>query len=72
MGNEFNRVETDESGNEYLVDENGQPIYDEQGNRIPPTKTSKSYRSSGFLVFDTSQGHCGLCGKLTCNGNCFK
>lgn len=22
--------------------------------------------------YDTSDGHCGLCGRLTCNGRCFK
>lgn len=27
---------------------------------------------SGFTTFDTSHGHCGLCGALGCHGSCFK
>lgn len=29
-------------------------------------------RAEEFTAYDTSQGHCGLCGRLTCNGGCFK
>ena len=28
--------------------------------------------SSGWTDYDTSHGHCGLCGSISCNGNCFK
>jgi len=26
--------------------------------------------SSGFTTFDTSRGHCGICGSLGCGGDC--
>ena len=32
--------------------------------------SSKS--SSGWREYDSSKGHCGLCGSLFCSGNCFK
>ncbi len=54
----------DKDGQEYILDENG--------NKIPPLVTSKSTESNGWREYDTSQGHCGLCGRLTCNGTCFK
>lgn len=25
-----------------------------------------------FTVYDDSEGHCPLCGRLTCRGGCFK
>ncbi len=67
-------VAFDENGNEYLVNpETGVALVDEQGNRIPPTYTTrKASKSSGFTTYDSSNGHCGLCGSLRCNGNCFK
>jgi hypothetical protein len=58
------RIHFDEFGEEY--------VRDEQGNRLPPMRTTKSTTSSGFTTYDSSQGHCGLCGMLTCRGNCFK
>jgi hypothetical protein len=70
--NEHPRVEVDEGGREWLLDANGQPVLDEAGDRVPPTHTSQSTTHSGFRVYDTSQGHCGLCGRLGCNGRCFK
>ncbi len=66
-----NRIFTDENGKQWLTNENGELLKDEKGNNIPP-QNSKSYKSSGFTFFETSQGHCGLCGRLSCNGNCFK
>lgn len=33
---------------------------------------SSSKSSSGWMDYDTSKGHCGLCGSLFCSGNCFK
>lgn len=67
------KVNMDEDGNEYLINNNGEYVTDEFVNKIPPTQTSKVDKSSsGFRTYDTSQGHCALCGRLTCNGGCFK
>jgi hypothetical protein len=57
-------IHHDEYGKEYVLDE--------EGNRRPPMHTSNSTQSSGFTTYDSSEGHCGLCGSLTCNGRCFK
>ncbi len=54
----------DKDGNAYILDENG--------NHRPPMKIQPSVNSDGFRDYDTSNGHCGLCGSLTCHGNCFK
>ena len=55
----------DEFGKEYILDE--------KGNRRPPMKTSNCSKSvSGFRTYDSSQGHCALCGRLDCNSSCFK
>lgn len=43
-----------------------------KGKLKKPMKTNKTETSSGFTTYDTSQGHCGLCGRLDCNGGCFK
>jgi len=64
MDNDWSPKHFDEWGNEYILDEHG--------NKLPPMQTSNSSKSSGFTTYDTSQGHCGLCGSLTCNGRCFK
>lgn len=54
-------------------DESGRPyVLDEAGNRRPPVRSASSRSASGFLTHDTSQGHCGLCGRLGCYGGCFK
>lgn len=58
-------VYIDEHGKEYVLDESG--------NRIPPQQLTQSIRdSSGWLIYDDSQGHCGLCGRLTCKGYCIQ
>ena len=57
-------IHHDDNGKEYVLDENG--------NKRPPMQTSKMHKTSGFTHFDTSQGHCGLCGSLNCRGSCFK
>lgn len=57
-------IHYDEFGREYVLDE--------AGNRMPPLQTNKTEDHSGFIVYDTTQGHCGLCGKLLCKGSCFK
>ena len=63
MDNDWNPKHFDEWGNEYELDENGA--------HRPPMQVS-AQKSSGFAHYDTSQGHCGMCGRLTCNGGCFK
>jgi len=35
-------------------------------------KSELENNESGFTTYDSSQGHCGLCGRLGCNGKCFK
>lgn len=57
-------VYVDENGKEYVLDENG--------NRMPPMQVTNGKYVSGFWVYDDSQGHCALCGRLTCRGECFK
>lgn len=56
----------DKYGNEYVLDE--------LGNRMPPMQTHKMWINfpGGWHEYDTSQGHCALCGRLTCHGQCFK
>lgn len=54
-------------------DENGKAyVLDEKGNRLPPMQSSKISGPGEFTIYDASEGHCALCGSLTCNGNCFK
>lgn len=57
-------VYTDMFGEKYVLDENG--------NRRPPMQSSVNSKPGEFLTFDSSQGHCSLCGRLGCNGGCFK
>jgi hypothetical protein len=57
-------IHHDEYGKEYVLDE--------AGNKRPPIHTSNSTQSGGFTTYDSSEGHCGLCGSLTCRGGCFK
>lgn len=66
MSNDNNKekIYFDEYGTEYILDE--------KGNKRPPMKTSKEYTSSGFTTYNSSSGHCPLCGRLNCCGNCFK
>ena len=54
----------DEWGKEYTIDS--------QGRKQIPMKTNNSTCENGFTTYDTSHGHCGFCGQLTCNGGCFK
>jgi len=46
-------------------------VLDEAGNKMPPLYTPVD-EQLGFQIYDTSQGHCGLCGMLICRGDCFK
>lgn len=62
----------DENGKVWLVAENGEYIYDENGNRVVGTRSRTTSKEGEFRVYDTSQGHCGLCGRIDCKGYCFK
>ncbi|MBK7883481.1 MAG: hypothetical protein IPJ81_06580 [Chitinophagaceae bacterium] len=66
------RIYIDDNGNEWLTNENGELLKDENGNNIPPSKTNKTYSSSGWTFYDSSKGHCPLCGNISCRGTCFK
>jgi hypothetical protein len=58
-------IHHDKDGNEYVLDE--------AGNHRPPMKTKKIVgEKSGWVEYDSSQGHCGLCGSLVCRGQCFR
>ncbi len=58
-------VFVDKSGNEHFQDDNGMV---HKG--VPPPRSKRVSRD--FTTYDTSRGHCGLCGSITCNGSCFK
>jgi hypothetical protein len=50
-------------------------VYDELGRahtRLKQQISKTEENDSGFVCFDTSHGHCGLCGSISCNGKCFK
>jgi hypothetical protein len=55
-------VHLDEWASEYVLDE--------AGNRRPPMRARRLH--GDWVNYDTNQGHCGLCGSLTCRGGCFK
>ena len=59
-------VHYDEHGGEYALDEHG--------NKRPPMITSVEGSDStpNFKTYDTSRGHCAFCGRLACNGRCFR
>jgi hypothetical protein len=47
--------------------------YDEDGNPYTVLRRQISKSETGtWTTYDTSYGHCGLCGSLSCNGGCFK
>lgn len=58
------KIYIDESGDEYCLDE--------LGNKIVPTWSKKESQDGEFTTYDSSKGHCGLCGNIACNGGCFK
>jgi hypothetical protein len=49
-------------------------LYDEHGIPVKVLKeyTTKVDKSSGFTTYDTTYGHCALCGSIICKGNCFR
>ncbi len=67
-----NKISIDENGDRWLIGENGKFLKDEFGNKIPPSQSNKTSKDGEFTVYDSSQGHCSLCGRLTCRGGCFK
>lgn len=66
------RYRSDRYGNTWLIDKDGQDVRDISGDRIPGPAEVIPDPISGFTTYDSSRGHCGLCGRLTCNGDCFK
>ena len=61
------------SGQTIYHDENGEEyVLDEDGNRQVPMKSRVESKPGEFLTYDDSKGHCALCGRLTCRGECFK
>lgn len=68
-----NRLITDENGDQWVTDENGNILTDGRGNKLVPMQTSVIVSKEGeFTLYNTSQGHCALCGNLACKGYCFK
>lgn len=48
-------------------------IRESAGDAIAAFYDAKKSEAKGeFTTYDTSRGNCGLCGKLGCNGRCFK
>lgn len=68
----MNNIWIDENGKSWLTGENGKLLKDENGNMIPPTRSQKISRDDEFTIYDSSGGHCPLCGSLYCRSNCFK
>ena len=62
--NEQEGIHYDKDGKAYALDE--------LGNHIPLMQIEPTNYVDGWADYDTSQGHCGLCGSLTCRGGCFK
>lgn len=62
----------DENGKTWLKGDNGELLKDDKGRNIPSSKASKINDGISFTTYDTSQGHCALCGDLYCRGGCFK
>ena len=36
------------------------------------SKSNEFNEFKEFITYDTSKGHCALCGSISCRGNCFK
>lgn len=66
------RIYTDENGERWLTDESGKVLKDERGGNIPPSQAMRNSEDGEFTTYDTSQGHCGLCGRIGCHGECFR
>lgn len=66
------KIYMDDSGKRWLTDDSGKLLKDENGDNIPTSQSLKNSKDGEFTTYDDSQGHCPLCGRLTCRGNCFK
>jgi hypothetical protein len=62
---------TDGSGDSWLIDSEGKYVRDHNGRKIPGAPQELT-TDGGFTHYDSSRGHCGLCGSLMCHGSCFK
>jgi hypothetical protein len=63
---------TDSSGRTWLIDSTGEYVRDHTGERLPGPPREIPDPISGFTTYDSSRGHCGFCGRLTCGGQCFR
>ena len=54
----------EKDGQEYI----GNGVY----RPIGEPRSEKISKDGEFTVYDSSQGHCALCGRLGCGGWCFK
>ena len=61
----------DDEGNKWLSDGKGGPLTD-NGRWVPSSRSKVVSKKDEFTIYDSSRGHCALCGSLYCNGNCFK
>lgn len=62
--------------NEYIYyDSYGNPyVLDEHGNKQEPPRSNVVSKDGEFRLYDDSNGHCALCGRLGCRGYgyCFR
>ena len=65
------RYTTDGNGYTWLIGADGAAVLDAEGRRVPGP-AGYTLTESGWRDYDTSRGHCGLCGRLTCRGRCCK
>ena len=61
------KVFVDEEGTEHYMDESGKVHFG-----IPPLTSKRNSKKGEFTTYDDSQGHCSLCGSISCRGECFK
>ena len=61
------RVFVDENGVEHYMDSSGVVHYG-----MPSLTSKRNSKKGEFVTYDSSKGHCGLCGSINCRGGCFK
>lgn len=64
-------IHTDENGKRWLTNDKGEVLTD-RGEKVPVMQSQIVTAEGEFTLYDTSQGHCAMCGRLTCHGQCFK
>jgi hypothetical protein len=49
-------------------------LYDVEGNprKVLKPRSQRNSKDGEFLTFDSSHGHCALCGSIEYRGSCFK